>query len=65
MYRTLFCAARGARVSATPDDAVPTITFVPLPTISLNDAVADAGSAPSSFEVTTSFLPLMAIFPPV
>jgi len=61
----LFCAARGARVSATPDDAVPTITLVPLPTISLNDAVADAGSAASSLYVTTNFWPLIAILPPV
>ena len=65
MYRILFCAARGARVRATPDDAVPTIILVPLPTMSLNDAVADAGSAPSSLDVTTSFEPLIDILPPV
>ena len=65
MYRILFCAASGPRVSATPDDAVPTIILVPLPTMSLNVAVADAGSAASSLVVTTSFAPLIDILPPV
>ena len=63
MNRTLFCAASGARVKATPDEAEPTIMFVPFPTISLNEAVADAGSAPSSFLVITNLRPSTAFLP--
>ena len=63
MYRTLFCAASGARVKPTADAAVPTIIFVPFPTISLNEAVADAGSAPSSFLVITNLRPSTAFLP--